>query len=77
MEDLIKMAESHLLNVEREIETLRGRQDQLQQSIEQLQAYLVDGAAVIEKHKKLVKQVEDKENSEKQVFNWKEHENLK
>ena len=43
MSDVVEMAEAHLLNVQREIQTLRDRGGQIEQEIEKLTSYLNDG----------------------------------
>ena len=43
MSDLVEMAEAHLQNVQREIQTLRERGVQIEQEIEKLTSYLNDG----------------------------------
>ena len=43
MSDVVEMAEAHLLNVQREIQTLRERGVQIEQEIEKLTSYLNEG----------------------------------
>jgi len=43
MSDVVEMAEAHLLNVQREIQTLSERKVQIEQEIEKLTSYLNDG----------------------------------
>jgi len=40
MTEVVEMAEAHLLNVQREIQTLRERNVQIEQEIEKLTSYL-------------------------------------
>ncbi len=44
MSRITEMAEAHLLNVQREIQNLTERKAQIEQEIENLTAYLNDGA---------------------------------
>ncbi len=43
MSNVVEMAEAHLLNVQREINTLKERSVQIEQEIEKLTSYLNDG----------------------------------
>jgi prefoldin subunit 5 len=43
MSDVVEMAEAHLLNVQREIQTLSERKVQIEQEIEKLTSYLNEG----------------------------------
>ena len=43
MSNVVEMAEAHLLNVQREINTLKERSLQIEQEIEKLTSYLNDG----------------------------------
>ena len=43
MSDVVEMAEAHLLNVQREIQTLKERNVQIEQEIDKLTSYLNEG----------------------------------
>ena len=43
MSDVVEMAEAHLLNVQREIQTLKERSVQIEQEIDKLTSYLNEG----------------------------------
>ena len=43
MSDVVEMAEAHLLNVQREIQSLKERNVQIEQEIDKLTSYLNEG----------------------------------
>ena len=51
MSDVVDMAEAHLVNVQREIQTLRERNVQIQDEIEKLTEYLNEGAQELQRVK--------------------------
>ena len=54
MSDVVEMAEAHLLNVQREIQTLKERNVQIEQEIEKLTSYLNEGAQELQTAKSQV-----------------------
>ena len=54
MRDVVEMAEAHLLNVQREIQTLKERNVQIEQEIEKLTSYLNEGAQELQTAKSQV-----------------------
>ena len=54
MSDVVEMAEAHLLNVQREIQTLSERKVQIEQEIEKLTSYLNEGAQELQTAKSQV-----------------------
>lgn len=48
MASMVEMVEAHLLNVQREVQTLNERKTQIDQEIARLQEYLRDGSATLE-----------------------------
>ena len=51
MSDVVEMAEAHLLNVQREIQTLQERNVQIEQEIEKLTSYLNEGVQELQEVK--------------------------
>ena len=51
MSDVVEMAEAHLLNVQREIQTLQERNVQIEQEIEKLTSYLNEGVQQLQEVK--------------------------
>ena len=51
MASMVEMVEAHLLNVQREVQTLNERKTQIDQEITRLQEYLRDGSATLEEAK--------------------------
>jgi len=51
MNTIVEMAEAHLLNVQREIQTLTERKDQIDQELEKLTSYLNNGASELQEAK--------------------------
>jgi cell division protein FtsB len=47
MANIREMAEAHLLNVQREIQNLSKRKAEIEQEIETLNAYLLEGSQVL------------------------------
>ena len=51
MSDVVEMAEAHLLNVQREIQTLQERSVQIGEEIEKLTFYLTEGVEELQEVK--------------------------
>ena len=51
MSTIVEMAEAHLLNVQREIQNLNERKDQIDQELEKLTSYLDSGASELQEAK--------------------------
>tara|TARA_B100001094_G_C18064347_1_gene736673 strand:- start:778 stop:969 length:192 start_codon:yes stop_codon:yes gene_type:complete len=54
MPSLKEMAEAHLLNVQREIQTLKQRQVEIGEEIQKLEAYLEEGVRDLEQPEEVV-----------------------
>jgi len=48
MASILEMAEAHLLNVQRELQNLSQRRSEIDKEIETLNAYLLEGAKVVQ-----------------------------
>jgi cell division protein FtsB len=69
MPTMIEMVEAHLMNVQREIQTLSERKTAINQEIAKLQTYATEGVSEVERAKALAEhQIEAKARPQSTIF---------